>query len=431
MTSFAWHELPEGLNVADFDAVILDLRRLAEEEVHVPRHLPPAQDFARLVMRSRSVVIAVGDPNSRFTTRYEDERGNQHEFHIAATWWLPCDLPTVAANGEVIAILDEDVAFWFGEMKQYRWHFTGRPAVDLARSAKWQAVVSHATGLSVGWEPLAETRYGEALAVQLNVSVARGIRDRVNLPAEAGSPIVWLPPHEAVVGETGLALLLMNLLEVGIESKAPTWASDYQLPDDLAAADVVAQRGADLQAALEALRTAQGEAAEAAKFRKLLYEQGEEVLEPIAREALTLLGAEVEEPARRGIEDGRFRLPDGRQGMLEIKGRKGQLTLGDVRQLNGWMADALAAEEWSGKGVILANTQLDRPPHERNDFIASNALKFARNLGICVVPTPQLFQALHDLQAGRLDQTSFWDAVFGTAGVTSLPEAAPVPGNAE
>jgi hypothetical protein len=49
--------------------------------------------------------------------------------------------------------------------------------------------------------------------------------------------------------------------------------------------------------------------------------------------------------------------------MLEIKGKRGQIGVEDVRQLTGWMQSAIADEEdWHGKGILGGERQARRAP---------------------------------------------------------------------
>jgi hypothetical protein len=78
-----------------------------------------------------------------------------------------------------------------------------------------------------------------------------------------------------------------------------------------------------------------------------------------------------------------------------------------------------------GERVLMANTHLSVPPEQRTDLIAPNALAFAKNVGICVLPTAQLLNALAQKQAGTFDDESFWSKISATAGVTSFQAIAP------
>jgi hypothetical protein len=85
------------------------------------------------------------------------------------------------------------------------------------------------------------------------------------------------------------------------------------------------------------------------------------------------------------------------------------------------MQDALAEEGWRGKGIVVANVRLKDPPDKRADLVGSNALTFARNIGVCIVTTSQLFEALRQEQSGTLDRDAFWQELFDTDGLVSLP----------
>lgn len=125
------------------------------------------------------------------------------------------------------------------------------------------------------------------------------------------------------------------------------------------------------------LDTAQQQLQVEMRFRKLLYEQGEDALEPVVREALQELGAQITPPQQHGHEDGRLTDPSGRNGMLEMKGRTKSLKLADVRQLDQWVRDAIATENWQGKGILIANTYCGDPLEQRSEPFPENCINAA------------------------------------------------------
>jgi hypothetical protein len=215
--------------------------------------------------------------------------------------------------------------------------------------------------------------------------------------------------------------LLRKVAGVSIEAASPDWLDAYRLPNELRAAELVGVRKGELAAAEGALEEAESALAAEAALGRLLYEQGKDALEPAVRFALSEVGAVVEEPEVEGIEDGRLTDPGGRHAMLEIKGRRGQLKLEDVRQLDGWMRTAMAEEAWDGKGLIVANLKFEESPRERDDPIAPNALAFAQRTGIAILTTSQLHLALRQVQEGNFVAAEFWDAVFAGQGLIELP----------
>lgn len=126
-------------------------------------------------------------------------------------------------------------------------------------------------------------------------------------------------------------------------------------------------------------------------------------------------------------------------GILEAKGRNGTLKLSDVRELEQWRSVAQETAEAAAdiarqkgetvepkgakrKGILVVNLRREMPPTERGDTVPPNCIEALTQYRLSLLPTTQLFRALADQRAGRLDQRAFWDAVFETVGVTSLPE---------
>jgi hypothetical protein len=165
---------------------------------------------------------------------------------------------------------------------------------------------------------------------------------------------------------------------------------------------------------------------ETTRFRRLLYEQGEDGLEPVVRDALRELSAQVTDPEQPGREDGRLVDPSGRNGMLEIKGKTKALGIRDVRQLDQWVRDAMAEEEWEGKGLLIANTYCGDPLEQRKEPFPQRSSRLAKRFGQCLMTTTQLFRALCSHQRDELDVEAFWDAIFNINGVCSLPELEPI-----
>jgi len=162
--------------------------------------------------------------------------------------------------------------------------------------------------------------------------------------------------------------------------------------------------------------------AEEGRFKKILYETGEEVLEPIVLDVLSELGASIQIPKTKGKEDGRIVDPSGREGTVEIKGRSGPLRIDDVRQAHQWVADRTAYEECPSKGILIANLCKDQHPLARSKVFPDNCVKAAENFCISLVTTTQLFHALMLHQKGDLDLAEFWNAVYEANGICQFPE---------
>ena len=84
------------------------------------------------------------------------------------------------------------------------------------------------------------------------------------------------------------------------------------------------------------------------------------------------------------------------------------------------MRTAMAEEGWSGKGDPSRQPQIiEEPADERRDLVAPNALAFARRIGVAVLTTTQLHEALRQRQESRFDESSFWDSIFAADGLVA------------
>jgi hypothetical protein len=431
--AYPWAGLPEALNVADFDVVILNFASFQDESIrtNVPlKRLPSTEQFARLIFSEGSRVFAIGDPTVEFGEQQSVFGGGRSAWSFQrGTWWLPIELPVKVDAGEVIQDVSPSWQFWFDHIRRFHWHFWNRP--ESAEPYRHQAALNAAPwaeGFVATWEPLAATRYGDPVAVQLDISAYLTTKRQTQFTnaeyrtERAPGEVYWLPTPTEVSQHEAIDLLLREI-GITVESQPPAWLNDFLLPEYRRKLAAVSLERAQLETAREQLATAEAAAAEQSRFERLLFEQGKDALEPVVREALTRLGATVSEPAVPGIEDGRVIDPHGRAAMLEIKGRRGQLKLEDVRQLDGWTRTAIAEEGWNGKGLLFANLKLEEPPDQRLDLVAPNALAFAQRVGIAIVTTAQVHEALRELETGTFDSEAFWDTLFSTNGSVALTQS--------
>lgn len=267
--------------------------------------------------------------------------------------------------------------------------------------------------------PIAENRYGRPIAFQFQyIFELVGSRGH---PLYSGR-VIWLPPTTEIFDSEAIELLLKEKYEVFREESPPHWIDQYLLPDEAPIReriehiqDRIAQLSDELKQAEEGLKVA-------TRFKRLLYETGEAVLEPVVLDALRELGATIEQPRERGKEDGRLVDPTGRAATLEIKGRSGTLKIGDVRQLHQWVADSIAYEGRESKGILIANLNKDRPPSRRGEVFPSNCVRVARNFDINLVTTTQVFNALVLHQQSKLDVDLFWNSLLEGKGICKFQE---------
>jgi len=418
ITAYTWDNLPKRINVADYDVVILNLVPFLEKQFARSvklETLPGYEQFAQLLFSDASETIAIGNPSI--------EIGSNPYQRI--TWWLPPIFPKFSlASGEAIRSVVPEFNYYFKNVKRWYFHTTSQFNRAFHYNDYLPFLHPIASNLHCQVAPVAQTRYKRPIAFRLMFQAVfentEGIQEKLK---ESGS-IIWLPPTTEISDYEAVNLILRERYNLSLEDEPPTWAERFRLPLQIPIETNIFHLQQEIKQLEEKLIVAQQELEGAVQFRKLLYEQGVDGLEPVVRDALRELGAFVDDPPpKENREDGRLVDPTGRKGMLEIKGRTKSISLADVRQLDQWVRDALLGEEnWESKGIFIANTYCDRPPEQRGDPFPSNCIEKAKIANQCLITTTQLFLALCSHQKGELDIAAFWNTVFGTDGVCSLPE---------
>lgn len=406
ITAYEWDSLPECLNVSDYDLVILNFApftadptlMLRVEHARLPRH----EAFGRLIFSANTEVVAIGDPSALICPG------------VGAWWWSPVICPWETERGETITDIRKDFAFHFRAMKGWQSHFKGTHSSQGVSYEYRTSSAPEVGAIAFEVEPLAVNRAGRAIGLDIATRVQGGpAHGRIN-------HIYWLPVNPDVEPAQPVDALLRERYGVGRKTAPPDWASGYQLPSQEPLEAELADRQRELEEAQHALEGATEAAKRERLFQGLLYERGEDGLEPIVRTALTQLGGVEEEVQERGREDGRFTAPDGQRFIVEIKARGGQLRVGDTRQLLDWVGQAEDEEGWSGDALLIANTHAAQPPAERGEAFPPNCVSFAVRAGQTLMTTTQLFAALSDLQTGDLTPDQFWAAAREGKGPCSL-----------
>jgi|JI6StandDraft_1071083.scaffolds.fasta_scaffold04932_6 hypothetical protein len=423
VTSFLWTEIPDNISIADFDTVILDLTQFEKPETteFANAYLPESPKFARLFFRENSEIIVIGRPDIQFDRTNRGYRAFQY-----TSWWMPQHFPDIESSehGIDFKVESQEFASYLDSVRHWSYFWTSDKYVCMSKMYCPQDIgdyLAHVnlTGnlYNVQVSPIAKTRFGGLIAFKMRYLVFHGDTD--NVLTTSGS-IIFLPPPTVVSTSEAITELLCDRYGIGSAKQPPSWVQSYSLPwvDN---AQVAMQA---IQCQIDQLKTdyerVELEAQHERRFLGLLYEQGDDGLEPLVREALYILGAKVIEPTRRGQEDGRLIDPFGRKAVLEIKGRDNQLPLKDVRQLVDWVSQ-LTPDGWN-KGILIANLFRNSPPSDREDVYASNSLDRASKNNLALLTTTQLFSALKSHQAGTLNPQKFWDALFEASGPCALPE---------
>ena len=426
-TSFTWDNLPGKIQLADYEIVIFNLA-VAEDaenavEIQYPNPLD-VDDVLRHLFGGRGEILIVGNPKVDIIEKLKP--GVQGTRFFSLYRWLPL-LPKISsAEGETIEIVDDSFLSYFQHVKNWCF-YTENKYWEQNRYRDYTFLHPQAQALTATQNDIAQTRFGHAIAFSMTYSLHEKVRSLGGRTA-LGSRILnstklsWLPTPTQISSTEGINILLQERFDVELSNALPPWISNYKLPEQIPLEEEISAHKKTIAQLQKRISTLSTNLSQAIRLRGILYEQGEYSLEPLVRDALKELGADVQEPSRKGHEDGRLTDPFGRNFMIEIKGRSGTLRLSDVREANQWVQDALIEEEYESKGLLIANLKLTEPPSERKQVFPSNCVGRAERVGICLLTTTQIFAALQSYQNGNLNLKEFWDTLYQTNGVCALPE---------
>jgi hypothetical protein len=428
-----WDRLPRELNVADYEVVILNFAPFEDESMAAGYNadvLPDKKSFAQLIFSHGAEVVALGDPNLMLGSEDEDDGGIRAPWfdpRTPVTWWLPVWLRVQVETGQAIDVDDKDWAFYFKLLDRYFWYWV-ESGSSVGADDYFRDIHRGADGLRAFIEPVASTRFQKPVGLKMRfwaVRAADHSRRTAEIPVGASGQVFWLPTPNRVSADEAVEHILRERYDLAQKRTQPAWVGTYRLPREAPIASRIAQLEEERTRIESDLHKARDDAAHEGRFRLMLFEKGEDILEPVVRDALRDLGADVTDPATRGKDDGRLSDPRRRLGTLEIKGRQGQIHLADVRQLGQWVSDARIEDGWDSKGIFIADAFCDTRIEDRGDAFPPNVVEAAERSDICLLTTPQLFEALTQEQAGELDRQAFWDSIFETSGVCPLPGLRP------
>lgn len=436
VTSYPWHKFPERFNVADFDVVILNYATFGEDQALAegfpPERLPDRDSLGRLFFAEDSELIAIGDPNTEVGP--EPEGSGFILGRSSVSDWLPFWFAVEHTSGSAFELKDDEWAFYFSRLARYEWFMSGEVGSRHQDPTYYfRAIGIHgADGMIPQFEAIAETRFEKPIAISFRLFAARhkeqpGLaltyREPELDPVRRSSPVHWLPSLPGLGAAEAVDLILTERYGISTQQRRPDWVDGYSLPAEEQVAAEIRHLEEDREALARKLADARLRAEQAAAPTALLYEKGKNELEPPVREALGELGADVRPPDQEGIEDGVLARAEG-EAVLEIKGRKGPIKQDDVRQAVQWAADAKGRDGVDYKPLIVGNPHCDTSPPERGDPMAPNALDYARNSGVAVLTTVQVYKALRQRQEGSFNEETFWKSVFTADGLVEWPASA-------
>lgn len=238
-----------------------------------------------------------------------------------------------------------------------------------------------------------------------------------------GGRVVFLPPIENPDPEK-LADVLLNCISATIgtieETEPPSWLQSYKasvpgLPELEHQEEML---NTDLQELNTRLTRVQQEKAEKEKYLKLLYEQGKFQLEPVVRDAFSLLGFDV-----KGAEpsDGLLESHEG-VALLEVEGKDDNaIKIDKYRQLLNYVVDDEQQTGQLKKGILVGNGFRLKDPRERGEQFTQKVVDGAAGSHFCLITTDTLFHLVcqvlekpddHELKSQIRKQLLTTDGLF-------------------
>jgi hypothetical protein len=258
--AYVWDKVPPDLNVADYDAVVLNFAAFEEQPKLAsglpPDRLPDRAAMTRMLFAPGTDIVAIGNPSTSIGPSPSQSTGYRphEESPVAADYWLPVWLEVEAGEGAAYDVVDAEWQPYFENVTGWSWFATGdyRPQGDpLAYLAP---ITRKATEMSVGLAPLAQTRFGKAIGLKIQFAGVRKYRYNppespvassdgiaVGSDVEAlSNPIYWLPAPSTITSAEAVDVILATRHAITEGAREPDWVAGYRLPAQTPIAEAIA-----------------------------------------------------------------------------------------------------------------------------------------------------------------------------------------------
>lgn len=416
----AWGSLPADLDISSYDEVIVNLGYGGSDAEPVTLDgdpLPLIDQLARLLLAEHGSLTVIGNPDTPVETP---------DGPVPFSFLLPVRLEVESEEGEGFHVIDESLTPYFDDVGSWSFLFTGR--CQVAEDALEASGVHTSPGgeLSVELTPLAESDTGRSIGVTARF----GIPDASSAPTAARASRLTVLPAPT---ETDVARAIERLLSIEPspeeaeaapaapqDTEIPVWVDDVHLPAEKAVRDEMQSVQEEMARLEERLEEYRSQLRSEGHMKRLLHETGSG-LEAVVCEALSRLGGSVEGGDEARGESCRLTDPSGRRAIVTVRGSLGMTGVEAVRDADRYVRDAIAMEQWEGRGLLIVNAYADLPLAERRAAFTDDAVELAERFDVALLRSEQLFAAVRDAQRGTFDQDRFWEAVMAAEGVASAP----------
>ena len=376
---YDWAEMENMPNVADYDAVIIDMTTLGEsilEELSRKGVRYFTEDYFSKLFSSEGKVFVIA-----MFPIIAKNLGNSY-------WWNPLRIDFRKEGGNTIENISPEFQRYFNNVKN------------------WQFTINSSLSNPLYVTPLAQNRYKEALGISIIVD-QRGF-----------GTFYFLPPTTEVSSNVAIDIILEDFFQIKIsETPEPDWVKEIKVPQEEEIQEEIQERLYKIENENKEIDKLEKQKGEIIKFRKLLYTEGEE-LQQIVWTTFRELGATVIEPKERNQEDGWIETKFGK-GVLEIKKDKKSASRSDTRQLDNWVANCIARSE-KCKGILVINHYGDKPLKERKEPFPSDVIQHAKEARpgnpFCLLTTVEFFNAFCAFKRNEITPDEILKKIFEAVG---------------
>ena len=312
---YDWIEMDKVPNIADQDAVIIDMTSLPggilEKIISAGSRAYFEREYLVKLLASGGQVFVIAVPTAKVKIEYTTYDNY---------WWSAFALEFERVKGDTVENVNNEFRRYFHNVKY--WNFT----MDFDRlDASTQDAINRCPGIAI--HELAQTRYRAPIGIQ------------ALLPA--GGRFCFLPPPTEISTKTARDIILEDFFKIKTsEMPEPDWVKEIKVPGENEIEKRIEKSLDRIKVEKEEIEKSKQEIQSITRFRKLLYTEDEE-LEQIVRAAFREFGAKVIEPKEKNKEDGWIETKFGK-AVLEIKKATKSASRVHTRQLDNWVGNCIA-----------------------------------------------------------------------------------------
>ncbi len=267
---------------------------------------------------------------------------------------------------------------------------SGHPFTDyLKTKPKWSAYVEK--GNCKKWKILASAFESHALSLTKRVGLGH---------------IVLLPSDYDYRNGELLEKCIQTLLGDKKVTPQPSWAKDILVPGQKELISKINTVNTQISVLEKERETAIEGKQKLECWKYLLYEKGKHQLEPVVREALAVLGCNIE-PQPDKESDG-IAACDYGTALLEVVGSKNTIKIEKLGELIKNIGDYISQKGGQPKGILIGNPfceeSLDNrlPKDSQKPLFAKELIESAENQGITVLLTTDIYEIVSLILKGGL-----------------------------